>query len=48
MNTIHTFKPAAIPEVYDLCVVGGGLAGVMSAVSAARDGMRVILVEKYG
>ncbi len=48
MNTTHTFHSAAIPETYDLCVAGGGLAGVMSAVSAAREGLRVILVEKYG
>lgn len=48
MNTIHTFQPATIPESYDLCVVGGGLAGVMSAISASREGLRVILVEKYG
>jgi len=48
MNTVQTFRPAEIPEVFDLCVVGGGLAGVMSAISAAREGLRVILVEKYG
>ena len=48
MNTTHIFEKAAIPEVYDLCVAGGGLAGVMSAVAAAREGLRVILIEKYG
>ena len=34
--------------VFDLAVIGGGLAGTMAAVSAAREGKRVILVEKYG
>ena len=33
---------------YDLIVVGGGISGVASAVSAARDGLSVLLVEKTG
>lgn len=33
--------------IYDVVVCGGGLAGVMSAVAAAREGKRVILIEKY-
>ena len=33
---------------YDLVVAGGGLSGVAAAVSAAREGMRVLLVEKAG
>lgn len=32
----------------DLLVVGGGAAGVAAAVTAARSGCRVVLVEKYG
>lgn len=31
---------------YDLIVVGGGLTGVAAAVSAAREGMNVLLIEK--
>ncbi|RJQ37240.1 MAG: FAD-binding protein [Dehalococcoidia bacterium] len=31
---------------YDLLVVGGGPGGMMSARTAARDGLRVLLVEK--
>lgn len=31
---------------YDLIVVGGGLSGVAAAVSAAREGMQVLLIEK--
>ena len=30
----------------DIIVVGGGLAGVAAAVSAARNGSKVILLEK--
>lgn len=33
---------------YDLIVVGGGLTGVAAAVSAAREGMQVLLLEKAG
>lgn len=33
---------------YHLIVAGGGLAGVAAAVSAAREGMEVLLVERAG
>lgn len=33
---------------YDLVIVGGGPAGVASAVTAARRGLKTVLVEKYG
>ena len=33
---------------YDLIVVGGGFSGVAAAVSAAREGLRVLLIEKTG
>ncbi|MBQ4607777.1 MAG: FAD-dependent oxidoreductase, partial [Clostridia bacterium] len=29
----------------DLCVVGGGLAGTIAALSAARGGMKVVLIQ---
>lgn len=32
----------------DLVVVGGGAAGVSVAVTAARQGLKVVLVERYG
>ena len=33
---------------YDLIVVGGGISGVGAAVSAAREGLSVLLVETFG
>lgn len=35
----------ATPE---LCVIGGGAAGLAAAVGAARSGLQVLLIEKYG
>lgn len=37
-----------LTKKYDLVVAGGGLAGVSAAVSAAREGVSVLLVERYG
>ena len=33
------------PEVYDLAVTGGGIAGICTAISAARTGSKVILLQ---
>src|SRR5262249_5469164 len=39
---------AAGPLRYDVVVVGGGAAGLAAAVTAAREGARTALVERYG
>lgn len=44
-------EPARQTEVFaevDVCVLGGGPAGLAAAVSAARGGARTLLVERYG
>ncbi|HVJ45411.1 MAG TPA: FAD-dependent oxidoreductase, partial [Luteolibacter sp.] len=33
---------------FDVVVIGGGSAGLAAAVTAARSGARVMLVERYG
>ena len=48
MNNIRFHSQKEISQSYDVVVAGGGLAGVMAACSAAREGMRVLIVEKYG
>lgn len=34
--------------MYDVAVIGGGIAGSMAALGAARYGAKVILIEQYG
>ena len=35
-------------QKYDLRVVGGGISGVAAATTAAREGLSVLLIEKFG
>ncbi len=37
-----------MPGTYDCIVAGGGFAGTAAAVAAAREGLRVLLIEKSG
>lgn len=47
-NTIIYEKKIEQKYVCDLLIVGGGPAGVAAAVSAAREGKSVMLLEQYG
>jgi len=38
--------PAPQSEKVDVVVVGGGIAGLTAAVSAAKNGARVVLLER--
>ena len=38
------YNPAG--QTYDVIVAGGGTAGVMAACAAAREGARVIILER--
>ena len=36
----------SLKSKYNLCVIGGGPAGMMAAISASLKGKRVVLLEK--
>lgn len=48
MSNYNYTKTIEVVGEYDVAVVGGGPAGVCAAVSAARMGARVLLVERHG
>ena len=48
MNKINYRREIKVEDGYDLVVAGGGTAGTAAAVSAARLGARVLLVEALG
>lgn len=47
MDVCYQVRAEELPR-YQLAVCGGGVAGFAAAVSAAREGMRVLLIEKSG
>ncbi len=48
MQTITFQKNLAITGHYDVAVCGGGPAGIFAALAAARNGAKVLLIERYG
>ena len=48
MNVKIAEKTVPVHETVDILVVGGGPAGIGAAVAAARQGQRVMLLEKRG
>lgn len=48
MKTIYEKQePIPVVDNYDIIVCGGGPAGFIAAISAAREGMRTALIERY-
>ena len=39
-------RPPKFDEVYDVVVVGSGIAGTMAALVAAKNGAKTLLIEK--
>ena len=48
MDFITQTKEVPVVGAYDVAVCGGGPAGVIAAIAAARGGARTALVERYG
>jgi len=50
MNDRFQVKSYDVPVKYrpDVCIIGAGPSGVSAAIGAARSGMSVVLIEKYG
>lgn len=46
MKPIYDPRPLIRKQNFDVIVVGGGIAGISAAVSAAREGAKVLLMEK--
>ena len=47
-SSVLITKNAPIVGEYDVVVCGGGPAGFIAAIAAARNGARTALVERYG
>lgn len=48
MQTIEVKRSVPVVASYDVVVCGGGPAGFIAAIAAAREGARTALIEQYG
>lgn len=48
MDTISITRTARVVGEYDVVVCGGGSAGFIAAICAARSGLRTAMVERFG
>lgn len=48
MEKIYTIPQKKLNETFDVAVIGGGLSGIIAAIAAARQGKKVVLIEKNG
>ena len=48
MQALNYQKTLPVTGEYDVAVCGGGPAGFIAAIAAARNGARVALIERYG
>ena len=47
-KTLTIEKKVPVVGEYDVVVCGGGPAGFIAAVAAAREGARTAIIEQYG
>ena len=48
VNSVKVTKEVPVIGEYDVVVFGGGPAGFIAAIAAARQGAKTALVERYG
>ena len=47
-NVVEKARKTPIAEEPDVLVCGGGTAGIVAALAAAREGVKTLLVEQFG
>ena len=48
MNNVNYVKSVPVAYKTDVCIVGGGIAGIAAAMAAAASGTNVLLIERFG